>query len=98
MGETLGRCQGCRGPLPPYEGRGRPRSYCDRSCRRRAERRLRAARVQAAQPSGGYGALLAALGMDHLPTAEELGAVHPATLGAVELDVDEGNRAMGRGR
>jgi hypothetical protein len=54
--------------------------------------------VQAAQPSGGYGALLAALGMDHLPTAEELGAVHPATLGAVELDVDEGNRAMGRGR
>jgi hypothetical protein len=54
--------------------------------------------MQAAQPSGGYGALLAALGMDYLPTAEELGAVDPATLGAVELGVDDANRAMRRGR
>lgn len=98
MGETLGRCQGCRRPLAPYQGRGRPQEYCDPACRRRAERRLRAARMQAAQPSGGYGALLAALGMDYLPTAEELGAVDPATLGAVELGVDDANRAMRRGR
>jgi hypothetical protein len=93
MGE-MGRCRACGGPLPAYSGRGRPPTYCGVPCRRRAERRLRAARVQAAQPSGGYGALLAALGMTRLPTAAQLGAVDPEELGAVELDVDRENARM----
>jgi len=98
MGETFGRCQGCGGPLAPYQGRGRPRAYCDPPCRRRAERRLRAARLQAAQPLGGDQALLKALGVTRLPTASELGAVDPSVLGAVELDVDQANAELRRGR
>jgi hypothetical protein len=98
MGESPGacRCQACGGPLPPYGGRGRPRSYCDPRCRRRAERRLQAARL-AAQPLGGYEALLRALGQTHLPTTEELGAVELDARAPV-LDVDRADAAMRRGR
>jgi hypothetical protein len=39
------RCVACDGPLAAYAGRGRPRLYCSRVCRRGAEyARRRAAR------------------------------------------------------
>lgn len=33
---TSDACPLCDRPLPPYEGRGRPRLYCDEVCRSRA--------------------------------------------------------------
>ena len=94
MGESA--CRGCGGRLPPYQGRGRPPEYCDRACRRRAERQ-RAATRQAARPrSGAEALLLAVLGQTSLLGGDELGAVEPAELAAA--DPDEVIRAMGRGR
>lgn len=34
-------CSICSKPIPPHEGRGRPRLYCDSTCARTAERLAR---------------------------------------------------------
>src|SRR5699024_11784224 len=44
-------CEYCGEPLPPSEGRGRPKRFCDRTCRRaaRKERQAAEAAEQAAE-------------------------------------------------
>ena len=36
-------CEYCGEPLPPSEGRGRPKRFCDRTCRRAARKERQAA-------------------------------------------------------
>lgn len=38
---TPGRCRGCGDPLPPRNGRGRPRSWCPREACQRARKNAR---------------------------------------------------------
>jgi hypothetical protein len=44
MGET--HCP-CGRELPPYAGTGRPRTYCGRRCRKRAEKQVARERLAA---------------------------------------------------
>lgn len=41
-------CEYCGEPLPPASGRGRPKRFCDRTCRRAARRERLAAEAEAA--------------------------------------------------
>lgn len=53
---TICRCAECGGPLPPQEGRGRPRAYCSDACREQASRRAK--RIRKAQRKRSQGGSL----------------------------------------
>jgi hypothetical protein len=74
--------------------------YCDSTCRRRAERRLRAARLGVGQPLEVEAVDPLALVPVDLAELEvvELAELEPAEVEPVALDVEAFNRAMGRMR